>query len=85
MNKNLSRAIDGVEKADAILFAIEKAYLDFEFVPEGMERANRGVNAFYALWDIVKDVASELDELAGDEEVVNVIKAIRGENRKIVL
>ena len=54
MNRNLEKAIDKMEKADAILFAIEKAYLDFEFMPEELERANRGVNAFYALWDIIK-------------------------------
>lgn len=76
MNKNLVRAIDKVEKADAISFAIEKAYLDYEFLPEELERANRGVNAFYALWDIIKGIAIDLEELAGDEEVVDVLKAV---------
>ena len=80
MNRNLEKAIDKMEKADAILFAIEKAYLDFEFMPEELERANRGVNAFYALWDIIKGAATDLEELAGDEEVVDVLRAV--ENRR---
>ena len=80
MNRNLEKAIDKMEKADAILFAIEKAYLDFEFMPEELERANRGVNAFCALWDIIKGAATDLEELAGDEEVVDVLRAV--ENRR---
>lgn len=77
MNRNLNKAIDEAGKADALMFAIEKAYLDFDFMPEEMERANRGVNAFYALWDIVHRIAKSLDDLAGDADVVDAIKAAR--------
>ena len=69
-----------IEKADALMFAIEKAYLDFEFMPEELERANRGTNAFYALWDIVHNIAESLEELAGDADVVDAIKAVQNKN-----
>ena len=80
MNRNLNNAINGIEKADALMFAIEKAYLDFEFMPEELERANRGTNAFYALWDIVHNIAESLEELAGDADVVDAIKAVQNKN-----
>ncbi len=85
MNRNLNKAITGIEKADALMFAIEKTYLDFEFMPEELERANRGVNAFYALWDIVHNIAESLEALAGDAEVVDAIKAAQNIKRRIEL
>lgn len=81
MNKNLLNAIEEVGKADALMFAIEKAYLDFEFMPEELERANRGANAFYVLWDIIHKISDALEELEGDADVVDVIKAVRSIDR----
>lgn len=81
MNKNLLNAIEEIGKADALMYAIEKAYLDFEFMPEELERANRGTNAFYALWDIIHKIDGALEELAGDADVVDAIKAVRSIER----
>ena len=83
MNKNLIKAIRGAEQIDAMMFAFENTYLDVEVSPEHMERANRGVCAFYALWDAVESLRIHLDNLAGDEKVVNVIRAAHEERHTI--
>lgn len=77
MNKNLNEAIAAVERADALMFAIESCFLDFDILPEEMERANRGVHTFYALWDAVRSARAELEKLEGDRRVVDVIYAVR--------
>ena len=41
MNKNLNDAINAVERADALLCAIESCYLAFDILPDEMERANK--------------------------------------------
>ena len=76
MNKNLNDAIAAVERADALMFAIESCFLDFDILPEEMERANRGVHTFYALWDAVRSARAELEKLEGDRRVVDVIYAV---------
>lgn len=63
MNKNLNGAIMAVERADALMFVIESCFLDFDILPEEMERANRGVHTFYALWDAVRSARTELERL----------------------
>jgi hypothetical protein len=43
MNKNLNEAIVAAERSDALLFAIESCFLDFDILPEELEKAkNRG-------------------------------------------
>ena len=81
MNKNLNEAIAAVERADALMFAIESCYLDFDILPEEMERANRGVHTFYALWDAVRSARAELEKLEGDRRVVDVIYAVNRARR----
>lgn len=81
MNKNLNEAIAAVERADALMFAIESCYLDFDILPEEMERANRGVHTFYALWDAVRFARAELEKLEGDRKVVDVIYAVNRARR----
>lgn len=76
MNKNLNDAIAAVERADALMFAIESCFLDFDILPEEMERANRGVHTFYALWDAVRSARAELEKLEGDRRVVDVIYTV---------
>ena len=76
MNKNLNDAIAAVERADALMFAIESCFLDFDILPEDMERANRGVHTFYALWDAVRSARAKLEKLEGDRRVVDVIYAV---------
>lgn len=75
MNRNLNEAIFDTEKADALMYAIESCYLDFDILPEERERADRGIYAFYALWDAIKAVRKDLEMLAGDQRVVDAIYA----------
>lgn len=85
MNKNLEKAIYDIQKADALMFAIETAYLNIEVEPGELERANRAENAFYALWDVIKIAADDLDRLADDQTVVDAIYAVNDVKRNIVL
>lgn len=64
VNKKLIDAKFDIEKADAIMYAIENTYLSVEVKPEDAERRDRGVYAFYALWDIIRKVSEELDAAA---------------------
>lgn len=82
MNKNLNDAIFDIAKVDALMFSIEKAYLDFEAMPEERERMDRRVNMFYALWDAIQKVADDLDRLSGDARVVDAIYAANDVRRR---
>ena len=62
VNKKLIDAKFDIEKADALMYAIETTYLNIDVKPEEEERRDKGVYAFYALWDIIKKVSKELDE-----------------------
>lgn len=83
MNKNLTSAMEGIEKIDAMMYAFENCYLDYNVAPEDRERANRGVNAFYALWDAVKMLHGHLDNIVGDQKVVDVVYAVNNVRRHI--
>ena len=76
MNRILEQAIFETGKADAIMFAIENSYLEFDIVPEEKERYNRSVFSFYAVWDIIKSVQKQLDELSADQKIVDAITAV---------
>ena len=82
MNKNLNEAINAVEKADALMYAIESCCLTFDILPDEMERANRGVQTFYALWDAVQAAREALDRLEGERKVVDVIYAVNATRRR---
>lgn len=75
-NRHLDDAIFGIAKVDALMYSIEKAYLDFEAMPEERERMDRGAYAFYALWDAIRQVADDLELLSGDCRVVDAIYAV---------
>lgn len=83
MNKNLSSAMEGIKKIDAMMYAFENCYLDLEVVPEEREVANRGAYAFYALWDEVKMLHGQLENLIGDQKVVDVVYAVNNVRRHI--
>lgn len=76
MNRNLNNAIFELGKADALMHSIESLYLDFEFLPEEKEKAERGAFVFYALWDAVKKAAASIDEYCGDCRVVDVLETV---------
>lgn len=75
MNNHLNEAIYGIEKVKALLFAIERTYIDVEVVPRDRELADKGIDAFYAVWDEVKLIEKELELLSGDSKVVDVLLA----------
>lgn len=66
MNQNLIEAISSVERARALLFAYEKAFLDLDVKPEGRVLADMAVSAFYAIWDTVNQISESLDLLEED-------------------
>lgn len=76
MNKNLNDAIFEIEKAESIMYAIEKCYLDLDVVEEERELRNRGCAAFYAAWDCIRRTKEALDKLSGDCLVVDAILAV---------
>ena len=76
MNKNICKAMQDIEKVDAIMFAIENTYLDIEVVPVEAAKADRAVNAFYALWDAVNQVKEDIERISGDETVIDTIYAV---------
>ena len=75
MNQHLSRAIQRVERAEALMYAYEKVYLDLEVDPEDRARADMAISTFYAIWDYIKEVAGDLGLLEGDCRVVDAIYA----------
>lgn len=77
MNRNLMGAASAVRKADALLYAFEKTYLDHVGSDCDWEMSNRAAYAFYAIWDAVREASENLDRLEGDERVVDVILAAR--------
>lgn len=85
MNKHLEDAVFEIAKVEAMMFAIEKAYLDLDVMPWEKERLDRGTYAFYALWDAVRKVADNLDLLSGDARVVDAIYAARDARQKSTL
>lgn len=76
MNRNLQEAIFNLGKVQTLMESIERLYLDLEVVPEDEDKADRGVFAFYALWDEIKNLETSLDRLSGDESVLDAIYAI---------
>lgn len=82
MNKHLNEAIFDIAKVDALMYSIEKAYLDLEVMPQERERMDRGAYAFYALWDAIRKVADDLEMLSGDCRVVDAIYAVNDVRRR---
>ncbi len=85
MNKHLEDAVFDIAKVDALMYSIEKAYLNLEVMPEDRERMDRGTYAFYALWDAIQKVADDLDRLSGDARVVDAIYAANDVRRRSTL
>jgi len=82
MNANLIKAIDDLNKVDALMYAIENAFLDIEVVPEDVRKYDKGTSAFYALWDAIKKVSDDLDTLAADKTVIDAIIAVNQSSKK---
>ena len=82
MNKNLNEALFDIDKVESLMYAFEFTYLTIETIPEEYEKAERGVNAFYALWDLVRKVKDDLERLAEDETVIDAIYAVNDVKRR---
>jgi HJR/Mrr/RecB family endonuclease len=82
MNQNLDKAIQGVARVGALMYAYEKAFLDLEVEPEERERADMAISTFYAIWDTVREVAEDLERLDGDCLVVDAIYAVNNVRHK---
>ena len=65
-----------IAKVDALMYAIEVAYLDITPIPKDREKAERASDAFYLLWDAVNKVAAGIDELRADSAGLNVIRDV---------
>jgi len=77
MNAKLDKAVIDIGKAAGVAHAIEAAFDTVEFTPETMENANHLINAFYALEDQIRTVESDINLLAEDGRIVDVIQAAR--------
>ena len=80
MNKNLNNAIFELGKADALLASIEALYMDFDFLPEEKQKADRGAYTFYCLMDAVQS-ATFLEEYTAECRIVDVISSAREANK----
>ena len=82
MNTVLNEALLDIEKAKAVMYACEKAYLDIEVEPEERERADFAISMFYVLKDIIEGLSDKLDQLDGDCRVVDAIYAANDVRRE---
>lgn len=73
MNMNLIDAISNAEKIDALMYAIEHSFLDIEVAPSDANKANYAVNVFYSMWDIVKNLSANLEQLEKVERATSTI------------
>ena len=63
MKENLDNVICNVAKVEALMYAIEAAYIGV--MPDDYEMLVRAESAFYAVWDIVRIIQQELNEMGG--------------------
>lgn len=82
MNTVLNEALLDIEKAKAVMYAYEKAYLDIEVEPEDREKADYAISMFYVLKDIIEGLSDKLDRLDGDCRVVDAIYAANNVRRE---
>lgn len=82
MNTVLNEALLDIEKAKAVMYAYEKAYLDIEAEPEDREKADYAISMFYVLKDIIEGLSDKLDRLDGDCRVVDAIYAANNVRRE---
>ena len=64
MNQKLLSAISDCGKADALMYAFEKAFLCEAFQGDDMAMRDRAESAFYAVWDMIRNVQADLDDLS---------------------
>lgn len=77
MNIHLDEAYDIAAQIDAILYAIDEAYLE--------DADSRLQNLHHTLRDLTKRLIEELDFLAADRRVVDAIYAVNDVRRRSTL
>ena len=77
MKDKIERISLEASKADAFLYAYEHCFLENHGAEAEMESSNKGVHAFYGIWDCVKRIEQMLDELAGEATVIDAIQAAK--------
>ena len=82
MNKNLNNAITNLEKAEAIISAIDNGFPDIKFDKSSLQSVNKAQNALYAVLDYIVSAQSDLEKLRQDEIVVDVILAAKRARNK---
>ena len=82
MNAKMEKAATDIKKMDSLMYAIESSYLDEDVKGFDFKRYDRFVSSFYLLWDCINQVRDDIDEIIGDETVVNAIYAVNDVNRQ---
>lgn len=80
MNRNLEQAVIDLRKVDALMLAYEITYLDLDPAEEDYELIDKRNYAFLAIQDAIALVADDLDRLASDVRIVEVVQAIAMKN-----
>ena len=76
MNRFLNEAIVNIGKADAIAYAIEECYQDYEALAEDHEMLNRATYAVCALRDADSAAKKSLLDLSSDLVIVDAVQAV---------
>ena len=74
MNVHFDNATEQIEKANAILYAIDAVFME--------DADGRLQRLFYTAWDAVRSADAELELLAGDKIVVDAIYAVNDVRRR---
>lgn len=82
MNRNLERAVNDLRKVDALMFAYENTYLDLDTTENDYELIDNRNYAFLAIQDAIALVADDLDRLASDARIVEVVQAIAMKDKR---
>ena len=77
MNKKLKDAMFSIEKANALMSAVEDAFSDVEYEEYDLPEVNKGAYLFYALWDCINDAKAQLEALSADQRIVDVYTMVR--------
>lgn len=81
MNRNIERTENDLRKVEALMYAYENTYLDVAPEEEDFELNDNRQYAFLAILDALARVADDLDKLAADARIVDVIQAIAANDK----
>lgn len=82
MNRNVERTANDLRKVEALMFAFENTYLDVVPEDETFELNDNRQYAFLAIQDAIATVADDVERLAADVRIVEVIQAIAEKDKQ---